>query len=136
MRLQLDMPVHTRRWNDPPGRDEGRRILVTRYRPRGVAKSAETWDEWLPALGPSKALHASVYTDNASPVTWATYRKLYLGEQRINRDLIESLAIRVAGGEAISLLCSSACTRESRCHRSILRELIEGCLNSAEAQKR
>jgi hypothetical protein len=31
----------------------------------------------------------------------------------------------VGGGETITLLCSSACTRESRCHRSLLKELIE-----------
>ena len=38
------------------------------------------------------------------------------------------LAQRVQGGETITLLCSSACTRESRCHRSLLRELIEARL--------
>ncbi len=32
---------------------------------------------------------------------------------------------RVAAGETLTLLCSSACDREARCHRSLLRELIE-----------
>ena len=48
------MPIKTRRWNDPPDKDEGYRLLVTRYRPRGVAKADETWDAWEPKLGPSK----------------------------------------------------------------------------------
>jgi uncharacterized protein YeaO (DUF488 family) len=38
---------------------------------------------------------------------------------------IAELAKQVAGGETITLLCSSQCVRESRCHRSILKELIE-----------
>ncbi len=41
------------------------------------------------------------------------------------RAAIRELAERAKGGEAITLLCSSACERESRCHRSLLKELIE-----------
>lgn len=119
------MPIKTRRWNDPAQPDEGYRLLVTRYRPRGVAKADETWDGWQPTLGPSKELHRFVYTDGSSPILWPQYRRQYLAEQRVNRALIDSLAKRVAAGETITLLCSSACVRESRCHRSILKELIE-----------
>jgi uncharacterized protein YeaO (DUF488 family) len=126
------MPIHTRRWNDPPGPDEGHRLLVTRYRPRGVAKADETWDAWEPKLGPSKELHREVYTDSSSPIPWPQYRRQYLSEQRANKKLIDDLAKRVAAGETITLLCSSACTRESRCHRSILKELIEAAMTSGD----
>jgi len=122
------MPIKTRRWNDPPDKDEGHRLLVTRYRPRGVAKADETWDEWEPKLGPSIELHRFVYTDAATPIPWPQYRRQYIAEQRANKKLIEDMAKRVAAGETITLLCSSACTRESRCHRSILKELIEAAL--------
>ena len=123
--ISFDMPIRTRRWNDPPEPDEGFRLLVTRYRPRGVAKADETWDEWRPELGPSKALHRAVYPENGTPIPWPQYRKRYLDEQRQNKGQIEELAARVRAGETITLLCSSACVREARCHRSILRELIE-----------
>jgi len=53
------------------------------------------------------------------------YRRRYLQEQKANAARIAELAERVKGGDTITLLCSSACTRESRCHRSILKELIE-----------
>ena len=119
------MPIKTKRWDDPAEPDDGYRLLVTRYRPRGVAKEDETWDAWQPKLGPSTQLHAAVYTEKSSPVPWPLYRKKYLAEQAENTGLIAQLAARVAGGETITLLCSSACTRESRCHRSILKELIE-----------
>ena len=120
------MPIKTRRWNDPSDDgNDGYRLLVTRYRPRGVRKEDETWDAWQPKLGPSKELHAAVYTTTATPIGWETYRKRYLQEQRGNGALIDELAKRFLAGETITLMCSSACERESRCHRSLLRDLIE-----------
>ena len=123
------MPIRTRRWNDPVQPGDGFRMLITRYRPRGVTKEDETWDEWQPKLGPSKELHAAVYgKTGGSPIGWPTYRARYLQEQKANREMIEALARRVAAGETVTLLCSSACEREERCHRSILRDLIEKAL--------
>ncbi len=119
------MPIKTKRWNDPVEPDDGFRLLITRYRPRGVSKADETWDQWLPKFGPSKALHAQVYTKTSSPISWPAYLAKYRVEQRANADMIGELAARSKAGEAITLLCSSACDRESRCHRSILKELIE-----------
>jgi uncharacterized protein YeaO (DUF488 family) len=119
------MPIRTRRWNDPAEPDDGYRLLVCRYRPRGVAKADESWHAWDPNLAPSKALHGAMYSDTASTLPWATYRRRYLDEMKLQRLRIAALAARVRAGETITLLCSSACERESRCHRSLLRELIE-----------
>ena len=126
------MPLKTKRWNDPAEPDDGFRLLVTRYRPRGVAKSDETWDQWMPQLGPGKDLHAAVYTDRGSPIPWSHYRRRYVEAQRKNTQVIADLARRVRNGETITLLCSSACVRESRCHRSILRELIENAVTAEQ----
>jgi uncharacterized protein YeaO (DUF488 family) len=125
------MPIRTKRWNEPQEPGDGLRILVCRYRPRGVRKEDETWDVWYPQLGPSKALHGAVYTETSSKIPWPAYRKRYLDEQRANRELIESLAARSRAGQTLTLLCSSACERESRCHRSILREVLESISPSA-----
>jgi uncharacterized protein YeaO (DUF488 family) len=122
------MPIKTKRWDDPREPDDGFRLLICRYRPRGLRKEDETWDLWQPELGPGKALHRAVYTETASKIPWPQYRKLYIEEQGRNRELIQSLAARVRAGETITLLCSSACVREARCHRSILRELIESAV--------
>lgn len=40
------------------------------------------------------------------------------------RARLRELRQRIAGGERVTLLCSSACTDEARCHRTILRELL------------
>jgi uncharacterized protein YeaO (DUF488 family) len=123
--LTFGMPIKTKRWDDPREPDDGFRLLICRYRPRGIAKSAETWDAWEPNLGPSRDLHAAVYGKKGTKISWETYRKHYLAEMRQQTERITELAKRVAAGETITLLCSSACMRESRCHRSLLRELIE-----------
>lgn len=117
--------IRTRRWNDPAEPGDGTRLLVTRYRPRGLRKSEETWSEWQPDLGPSVELHAAAYGKGVLMIPWPTYRLRYLTEMRRQRDLVARLADRVAAGETITLLCSNACDRESRCHRTLLKELVE-----------
>ena len=119
------MPIRTRRWDDAKEDGDGTRILITRYRPRGLPKANETWDIWIPDLGPSKELHAAVYTKVGMGLSWEAYRARYLIEMRPKHAQIAELAKRIAAGETITLLCSSQCVRESRCHRSILKELIE-----------
>jgi uncharacterized protein YeaO (DUF488 family) len=117
--------IKTKRWDDAIEADDGTRILICRYRPRGVRKEDETWSEWLPDLAPSVSLHASAYGKRGNSIAWPTYRTLYLREMKPQGALIRTLAERVGAGETLTLLCSSSCTREARCHRSLLRELIE-----------
>jgi uncharacterized protein YeaO (DUF488 family) len=120
------MEIRTRRWDDPAEAGDGTRILVCRYRPRALKKTDETWDAWMSNLGPSVELHAAAYGKNgAPPISWAGYRLAYLREMRAERAAITQLAERVKAGETITLLCSSQCMREARCHRSLLKELIE-----------
>jgi uncharacterized protein YeaO (DUF488 family) len=116
--------LHTKRWNDPASGEDGKRLLVTRYRPRGVAHDAETWDAWLPQLGPSRALHAAVYGKGQAPIGWEEYRERYLSEMQGQRFWIDALGQQHARGETLTLLCSSACVDPGRCHRTLLAELI------------
>jgi uncharacterized protein YeaO (DUF488 family) len=118
------MPIRTKRWDDPREADDGFRLLVCRYRPRGLPKADETWDAWQANLGPSRELHAAAY-GKAGKFTWDEYRRRYLMEMKSQSVAIEALAQRVRAGETITLLCSSACVREARCHRSLLKVLIE-----------
>ena len=68
------MPIRTCRWNDPGQAGDGQRILICRYRPRALPKAKETWDVWIPALGPSKELHAAFYGKRGPPIGWDEYR--------------------------------------------------------------
>jgi uncharacterized protein YeaO (DUF488 family) len=117
-------PIRTKRWCDPPEATDGFRLLVCRYRPRALRKEDETWHAWWPELGPSRALHADFYGKHGPPIGWAVYRRRYLAEMRAQQARVDELARRVAAGEALTLLCSSACTDASRCHRTLLAAMI------------
>jgi uncharacterized protein YeaO (DUF488 family) len=118
--------IRTRRWNDPAEPGDGLRILVCRYRPRGVAAADETWDEWWKALAPSPALHAAAYGKDSEAIAWGEYRRRFLEEMdaAAPRFHLRALKNRLDAGETVTLLCSSACVDEARCHRTILKELL------------
>ena len=119
------MPIRTRRWCDPAEPDDGLRILICRYRPRALKKKDETWDLWWKELGPSRELHADYYGKHGPPIDWREYRRRYLEEMKEEEDRLSVLAEDVAAGKTLTLLCSSACTDESHCHRTLLKGLIE-----------
>jgi uncharacterized protein YeaO (DUF488 family) len=121
------MPIRHKRWNDDKEADDGFRLLICRYRPRALRKELETWDKWWKDLGPSKDLHADFYGKHGPPITWEEYRRRYLDEMQMptQQEKIQELARRVAAGETVTLLCSSACEDASRCHRTLLMGLIE-----------
>jgi uncharacterized protein YeaO (DUF488 family) len=119
------MPIRTRRWNDPPAGREGLRVLVCRYRPRGVRKEDETWDVWMPDLGPSRELHADFYGKHGPPIGWKEFRKRYLTEMGERGKLLEGLREKPGSRKKMTLLCSSACVDPARCHRTLLAALLE-----------
>ena len=121
------MPIKTKRWDDPRETNDGFRLLVCRYRPRGLPKTKETWDAWDKHLGPSPELLAEWHARKKSnaPMPWSDYRRRYVSEMKAEVARIHDLALRAATGETITLLCSSACMDETHCHRSLLRALIE-----------
>lgn len=127
------MPIKTKRWNDPREASDGYRLLICRYRPRGVPKADETWDGWCPDLGPSRQLHADFYGKHGEPIPWEVYRQRYLDEMQAQQGLIDELAELLAEGKTITLLCSSACDDPSRCHRTLLQALVEARVAALQA---
>jgi uncharacterized protein YeaO (DUF488 family) len=116
--------IATKRWDEPAAPGDGFRLLVCRFRPRGVEKAAETWNAWWPNLGPSRELHAAYYGKGGAPIEWAEYRRRYLDEMKQQRSAIDAIAERVASGQPVTLLCSSACVDAERCHRTLLKKLV------------
>jgi len=119
------VPVLTRRWNDPRTPDDGYRLLICRYRPRGVARDEETWDAWCKALAPSEELHAAVYGKSGPPIAWEEYELRFREEMTRQRFWLEGFAVHLRRGDTITLLCSSACVDAERCHRTLVAELLE-----------
>ena len=119
------MPLKTKRWCVPAEPDDGLRVLVCRYRPRGLPKAKETWDVWLRDLGPSPELFDAFYGKGRTPITLDEYRERYTREMQAQQDKIAELAARVDRGETVTLLCSKDCILEQACHRSMLAELVQ-----------
>lgn len=128
------MRVHVARWSDPSRPGDGARLLITRYRPRGVRKGAEPWDRWDKRLAPSEALLDAFLgkrrvgrkvVGEAKPIPWATFAARYR-EEMAGPEAAEALAEarRLARADGVTLLCY--CEDETRCHRALARELVLG----------
>jgi len=120
--------IQTKRWDEKWDHEaDGLRILICRYRPRALPKKKESWHLWWPQLGPSKELHAAFYGKTGTPISIEEYTRRYLEEmkQEEAQETIDLLIEKVTEGKTITLLCSSACTDPSRCHRTLLKQMIE-----------
>jgi uncharacterized protein YeaO (DUF488 family) len=120
------MALHfrTARIGSPRQPDEGLRLGTVRYLPRGVRKAdysqRDLFDVWLPNLAPSRELLRSFKDDDLSVKAFFTRYRAEMHETE-PRQLIELLA-HLAQHTSISIACY--CEDETRCHRSVLAELI------------
>jgi uncharacterized protein YeaO (DUF488 family) len=121
------MSVRVVRLGTPRGRNEGLRIGTVRRPPRGVRKAdyaaRDYFDLWLPELAPSAPLVSLALSKPFTPQRLAVYRRRY------RREMLQPAAQRLIA--LLASLSSQAnfsvgcyCEDESRCHRSLLKELL------------
>ena len=89
-----------------------------RFWPRGVRKEAV--DGWERELAPSAVLLRAY---RAGGIEWEEFAERYRAEVSERRELVDELARRAQRG-TVTLLCG--CRDESRCHRTLLKETVEG----------
>ncbi len=120
------MAIKIVRLGSPRAAGEGLRIGTVRRPPRGVRKeefSAQNfYDVWFPNLAPSEALlqEARAAQDEKA---WQIFKRKFLAELKgpaTSKDLDLLAALSHHTNIAIGCYCAD----ESRCHRSILRELL------------
>lgn len=75
------MPVKIKRIYEPPGPDDGQRILVDRLWPRGVSKAQAHVDVWLKEVAPSDALRRWF---GHEVDRWADFQDRYAAELKDN----------------------------------------------------
>jgi uncharacterized protein YeaO (DUF488 family) len=106
---------------------EGLRIGTVRHPPRGVPKSehaSQDWyDIWLPELAPSARL-VKLARAAATPKQWATFVKKYRSEMAAP-EKVRMLHLLAALSHQADFSVGCYCADESRCHRSVLRELLK-----------
>ena len=106
---------------------EGLRIGTVRRPPRGVPKSEyarrDYYDLWLPELAPSPELFAWVRSHPLTDARWRTYARRYNAEMR-RPETQRLLALLAALSQRADFSVGCYCENESRCHRSLLRDLL------------
>jgi uncharacterized protein YeaO (DUF488 family) len=112
--------------------DDGLRVLVTRFRGRGMPKSR--YDLWLPSLGPSESLLSRFSEEE---IAWTEFSQEYRQEiwssgeiDRKNnsiknhgqKSLLRTLRY-LSRRQRVTLMCH--CDEdEDRCHRHLLKKLL------------
>jgi len=121
------MAITIVRLGSPRQKDEGLRIGTVRRPPRGVPKaefaSRDFYDVWFPTLAPSDALvsQARAADDDRS---WKIFEKKYRAEMS-KPDTARTLDLLAALSHGANFAVGCYCENEERCHRSILRALLE-----------
>lgn len=105
---------------------EGLRLGTVRRPPRGVPKRdfarLDYYDVWFPNLSPSAELVKQAL-GAASEEDWAAFRRKFRHEMS-EPDRSRELDLLAALSHQTNFSLGCYCGDESRCHRSVLRELL------------
>ena len=121
------MAIRVVRLGSPRAPNEGLRIGTVRRPPRGVKKQDYSrlnyYDAWLPELVPTAAVVTDAMSHEWTPARWAKFARRYRVEMRApEKQRLIALLAALSTGTDFSIGCY--CEDESRCHRSLLRELL------------
>ena len=82
------------------------------------------FDLWMPELAPSAALVKWAGSAPFAPARWARFARKYRQEMRApSAQRLLQLLSALSSGTNLAVGCY--CDDESRCHRSVLRELLQ-----------
>jgi uncharacterized protein YeaO (DUF488 family) len=121
------MAIRIVRLGAPREAGEGPRFATVRRPPRGIRREdyarRDYFDLWLPDLAPSAALVSYAKSQPLTPARWRTFVRRYRSEMGtpLSRRLLATLAV-LSPQANFSVGCY--CADESRCHRSVLRNLL------------
>ncbi|MES1978089.1 MAG: DUF488 family protein [Pseudomonadota bacterium] len=120
------MGIRIVRLGTPRGQGEGLRIGTVRRPPRGVPKtefaSGDWYDVWYPNLAPSAELMQQGQAAETDK-DWVAFSKKYRAEMN-QPEPSRTLDLLAALSQQASFAVGCYCENESRCHRSLLRDLL------------
>jgi len=121
------MAIRIVQLGEPRAPGEGLRLGTVRRPPRGVPKtqfaSRDFYDLWLPELAPSEDL-VKVALRAREERGWQAFVKRYRSEMK--RPTAARLLSLLAGlSHQTALSVGGYCADEARCHRSVLKALLE-----------
>src|SRR5262249_15288506 len=110
------MDLRAKSVREPAGPEDGLRLLVMRFWPRGVSQSSvEAWDR---RFAPSAKLLLSY---RSGRITWREFAGLYVGEMWAQARLLREIGER-AQQRRVTLLCQ--CGDGQRCHRELIAAIV------------
>ena len=120
------MPISIVQLGTPRQPGEGLRLGTVRRPPRSVPKSdfarLDYYDVWFPNLSPSAKLVQEALRA-ADERAWTAFRRKFRQEMS-KPDRSRELDVLAALSHQTNLSLGCYCKDESRCHRSVLRELL------------
>ena len=121
------MSIRIVRLGSPRAGNEGTRLGTVRRPPRGVPKAdfarRDWYDVWYPLLAPSVAT-MKLGLAATSERQWAAFARKYRGEMSAPAAR-QSLDVLAALSHRANFSVGCYCEDESRCHRSLLRQLLQ-----------
>lgn len=120
------MSIRIVRLGQPRAKGEGTRIGTVRRPPRGVPRTEfarqDWYDVWFPTLAPSAATMAKGQAAT-TPAQWAAFVRRYRSEMR-EPAAAHAIALLAELSHRSDFAVGCYCADASRCHRSVLRELL------------
>ena len=120
------MSVRIVRLGSPRAKGEGLRIGTVRRPPRGVPKTQfaarDYYDVWFPNLAPSLAL-MKLGLAARTPAQWNAFARKYRAEMAVPEHA-HAIALLAALSQHADFSVGCYCEDASRCHRSVLGELL------------
>lgn len=121
------MAIRVVRLGSPRAPGEGLRLGTVRRPPRGVPKgefaTRDFYDVWLPTLAPTAELVAEALAAQDDR-EWAVFRRKYVAEMK-KPDASHLLDMLAALSHQTNVAVGCYCEDEARCHRGILREMLQ-----------
>lgn len=122
------MPIHVARLGEPRQPGEGSRLGTVRRPPRGVKKKdfarLDWYDVWLPDLAPSAQLVSWATSDDWTDARWKRFEREYRREMK-DPAAQRLIALLATLSKDTSFAVGCYCENAERCHRAILRELLD-----------
>jgi len=120
------MALRVVRLGSPRAKGEGLRVGTVRRPPRGVPKSEfaarDFYDVWFPLLAPSVET-MKLGQAAETPAQWSAFRRKYRAEMAAP-EASHALELLAALSRTADFSVGCYCEDGSRCHRSVLRELL------------
>jgi uncharacterized protein YeaO (DUF488 family) len=124
--IVVTMTLRIVRLGSPRHAEEGPRIGTVRRPPRGVPASefaSQNWyDVWYPELSPSAEL-VKLAAAAGTAAEWAAFVKRFKREMALPAPS-RTLGVLAVLSRSANFSIGCYCENESRCHRSVLRELL------------